>query len=290
MLEDRSYMRAESLRVRWPFTLLLLIVNVAVFALQEINAAYLHFPVGRYLALSNEGLRHGYLWQLLTFQFLHGGGWHLVLNCVGLYFFGRAVEERLGRAAFLKVYLLSGVAGGLFQALLGALLPVHFRMEVLGASAGVYGLIAAATVVEPNAVILLSFIIPVKAKYFLFLAAGISLFYIFVPDSGIAHGAHLGGLMAGYAYVRWGMQAESIFLSRRLRRPLLRPRELIQVRSQRETPWRRAKTQPEDLSPTEFISREVDPILDKISAHGIQSLTPRERQILEKARAKMERR
>ena len=58
----------------------------------------------------------------------------------------------------------------------------------------------------------------------------------------------------------------------------------------KRSPWQRAKQEPADLPPEEFISREVDPILDKISAHGIQSLTARERQILEAARSKMEKR
>jgi hypothetical protein len=72
------------------------------------------------------------------------------------------------------------------------------------------------------------------------------------------------------------------------RRVRSRPRELIKV--PKGAPWQRNKPDPEELPPGEFISREVDPILDKISAHGIQSLTPRERKILEAARAKMERR
>ena len=248
----------------------------------------------KYFALSREGLTQGYLWQPLTFQFLHGGGLHLIFNLMGIYMFGRIVEERLGRAAFLKLYFLSGIMGGLVQATLGALLPGHFGMSVVGASAGVYGLIAAFSVLEPQGVILLMFVLPVRAKYFSLIAAGIALFYIFVPSDsgGIAHAAHLGGLVTGYAYLRWGMMAESFLLERRLRlRPRARPRELMKVNSPKASLWQRPKrAEPDDLPPAEFISREVDPILDKISAQGIQSLTPRERQILEAARAKMEKR
>ena len=115
MLEDRSYMRGEAFRPQGSFTILLLVVNVVVFALQEINAAYFHFPLERYFALSREGLAQGYLWQPLTFQFLHGGGLHLLFNLLGIYMFGRLVEERLGRGAFLKLYFLSGIVGGLVR-------------------------------------------------------------------------------------------------------------------------------------------------------------------------------
>jgi predicted DNA binding protein len=86
------------------------------------------------------------------------------------------------------------------------------------------------------------------------------------------------------------MHAEGFLAQRRSRRVRFRPRELIQVPLGKNTTWQRAKEDFEDLNPEEFISREVDPILDKISAHGMQSLTPREREILQSARSKMEKR
>lgn len=289
MLEDRSYMRQESWRSQWSLTFLLILANVAVFAVQEINKFYLKYPLDYYFALSNKGLSHGYIWQLLTFQFLHADGWHLVFNMLGLFFFGRVVEQRLGKSAFLKIYFLSGTIGGLFQALLGWILPQHFGISVVGASAGVLGLLAASAVLDPNALIFVSFILPIRAKYVLYIVAAVSIFYIFVPNSRIAHAAHLGGLLTGVAYVRWGYLAEDWWADRR-RRSWSRRRELTKVRLPKSAPWGRAKASPEDLPPAEFISREVDPILDKISAHGLQSLTPRERKILEAAREKMERR
>jgi membrane associated rhomboid family serine protease len=289
MLEDRSYMR-DPMRSRWSMTLVLMVLNVAVFAWQEINRAYVHFPLGRYFALSKEGLSDGYVWQLLTFQFLHGGILHLVFNLLGIYFFGRPVEERLGKAGLLKVYFAAGTVGGLLQTLLGAIWAETFGQTVVGASAGVFGLIAAFAMLEPDGVILLFFVLPVRAKYLVVGAAAIALFYILVPvPTGVAHAAHLGGLMAGVVYMRWGAIAESFLRSRRPIRPRLRPRELVKVRSPKS--WLSQKAQAaEELPPEEFISREVDPILEKISAHGIHSLTPKERQILEAARHKMRRR
>lgn len=292
MLDDRSYMQRESWRPRWwSYTVLLMVANVLVFVLQEINFAYIRFDIGRYFALSNEGLSHGYLWQLLTFQFLHDGPWHLAFNMLALYFFGRVVEERLGRATFLKIYFLSGVAGGLLQAGLGWISPQHFGSEVVGASAGVLGLITAATLIEPDSMILLFFVLPVKARYLLYAIAGISVFYIFIPSSGgVAHGAHLGGILGCWAYFHYGPLLSDYFDRRRTRRiARSRSRELINVNFGKPG-WGRKHPAAEDVPPEEFISREVDPILDKISAHGIQSLTPTERKILEEARAKMEKR
>ena len=66
-----------------------------------------------YLGLNWTGLKHGYLWQLLTFQFLHAGPLHLILNSMGLFSFGFAVEQFLGVRRFVWLYLLSGVFGGL---------------------------------------------------------------------------------------------------------------------------------------------------------------------------------
>jgi len=290
MLDDRYYMRQGSSRGRWLLTHWLIAINIVIFALQEVNAFYIGLPVEKYLALSADGLQHGYLWQLVTFQFLHGGFVHVLFNAIGIYFFGRMVEERLGRTALLKVYLLSGIAGGLLQSLLSAVWPQHFGLWVVGASAGVYGLIAAAAVLDPGASILLWFFLPIRTKHFLIFIAAVSVFYILVPNgSHVAHGAHLGGILGALAYMRWGATWEDFIRSRRIGYPRLRPRQLMRARASKAAPWQRER-ESEEIPPEEFISREVDPILDKISEHGMQSLTPRERQILEAARAKMERR
>jgi len=292
MLEDRSYMRDPMFGRNWPAFMILMAANVVVFALQEINRAYIDFPMERYLALSHGGLRHGYLWQLITFQFLHDGLWHLAGNLIGIYFFGRFVEDRLGRTRFLQVYFLSGACGGLLQALLGWPFPHHFGMWVVGASAGVFGLITVFALLDPEGVILLFFFLPMRAKYFAVIAAAITLFYVLVPaETHIAHAAHLGGMLTGLAFVRWDSIVEAFTPVRRLTQSRLRPRELMRVPANGGASWRRSRKEAStDVSATDFISREVDPILDKISKHGIHSLTPREREILEAARAKMEKR
>jgi membrane associated rhomboid family serine protease len=293
MLEDRHYMRSPSFRPQRSGMVMLLIVNVVIFAVQEINAFYVGLPFEKYLALSSHGLLKGYVWQLLTFQFLHADLFHLLFNCLTIFFFGRFVEDALGRRTFFKIYFLSGTLGGLVQVLLGAIWPNHFGLAVMGASAGGLGLLAAFARLDPEQAILIWFVLPVKAKHFLWVAAVIAGFYVLVPArTGIAHAAHLGGILGGWAYVHFAVRKAGWPFSLSKFRPTRpRPRELVRTASSKRPLWQRPKdSAPDDLPPGEFISREVDPILDKISAHGIQSLTERERKILEAARSKMAKR
>ncbi|HEX7618418.1 MAG TPA: rhomboid family intramembrane serine protease, partial [Verrucomicrobiae bacterium] len=116
MLEDRDYMREPAYHEpRVSFTVALLIVNAAVFIVQlaasnSLSGAEIE---DRYFALSLGGLKHGFVWQLLTFQFMHAGWMHLIFNSLAIYFFGRPVETALGRRHFLTLYLASGIIGGL---------------------------------------------------------------------------------------------------------------------------------------------------------------------------------
>src|SRR6266542_4247665 len=112
MLEDRSYMRQSPYQPRWSASLVVVIANAVVFGLQLITPLTSTVGPGfikRFLELSPIGLANGYVWQLLTFQFLHGGSLHLILNCAMLWIFGRPIEDSLGRKTFLKLYFLSGI-------------------------------------------------------------------------------------------------------------------------------------------------------------------------------------
>src|SRR5579863_8907176 len=114
MLEDRDYMRQpEDHTSRVSFTVLLLVVNAAVFLVQLASA---RFPGGMevqndFFALSLGGLQHGYIWQLVTFQFMHENWMHILLNSLAIFFFGRTVETALGSRRFLGIYLTSGIIG-----------------------------------------------------------------------------------------------------------------------------------------------------------------------------------
>lgn len=296
MLENRDYMREpESYGSRtWSATVVLLIVNAVAFVLQY-TVLPLLIPEG-YLALSLEGLKRGFVWQLLTFQFLHSGVLHLLMNCWALFMFGREVEGILGKARFVALYFSSGVVGGLFQALVALIWPNYFDSAVVGASAGVLGVVAAFAMLFPERVLtmLILFVIPVnmRAKYLLLLTLALAALGLSFPHSifggNIAHAAHLGGILTGLAFIR----LREHFQFRSLEwHPfdLNRPKHAWRkVPSLKAHGWPSSKSEgSEEIPSAEFISKEVDPILDKISAHGIQSLTDRERKILDAARHKM---
>src|SRR4051812_41732492 len=118
MLENRDYMRHSSggsWRFRWSATIVLMVVLTVTFAFQCVNDVYVRSLIDNRLALTPEALTSGYVWQFLTFQFLHVGISHLIGNLLGLWFFGRLVESFLGTKKFLTAYFMSGVAGGLLQ-------------------------------------------------------------------------------------------------------------------------------------------------------------------------------
>src|SRR5882762_2901634 len=111
MIDDRDYMRQPEYRdpwfrnFHWSWTIALLLLNAVVFIIQLAASHSLRGSEieGTYFALSLEGLRHGYVWQFLTFQFMHAGWMHLIFNCLAIFFFGRVVETMLGRSRFLAL-------------------------------------------------------------------------------------------------------------------------------------------------------------------------------------------
>jgi membrane associated rhomboid family serine protease len=280
-------MQRPGFQTGMPVTLILLIVNASIFVTQLAAWRWFGFPVDDYFALSLEGLRHGWIWQLITFQFLHAGWLHLILNCWAIYVFGRELEHFLGVRRYLWLYFMSGVFGGLMQTAMGFVLPHHFGGSVVGASAGVFGLVAAYARLFPERplTILLFFIIPVsmRAKFLLLFSGLFALAGILFPGDNIAHAAHLGGMITGIAFVH---SITHLHLRWHRHEWHKLPRPLIRIHSSQ---GHRADDRPPTGSsvPDDYLSKEVDPILDKISAHGIQSLTARERQILESARRKM---
>ena len=299
MLDDRDYMRAPS-RLPWgSWTAILLVVNVAVFIVGGVLSASVRgFSLESYLALSFEGLRHGWLWQPVTYMFLHAGLWHLIGNLIVIFFFGPPIEQELGRSGFLKVYFGSGIGGGLLQVVGALLFPHSLGGAVVGASAGAFGLVAAFATLWPerSLTLLLFFVIPfsLRAKYLLLIEVLLSvlgLVRVFATPAGdgIAHLAHLGGILVGVGVVRWGARLEWpewLHLS-------IKPKPRLRVManaSPRPDSWKAPSTLEAELPATEFMQKEVDPILDKISAQGIQSLTNRERRILEAASARFDKR
>ena len=283
-------------RLRWSWTVLLLIAYAVVFLAEQFFPKS-HFFQGYesmakgtaeffpgYLPLSLEGIQHGYVWQLVTYQFMHAGWLHIFLNSWVIYFFGRELEEVLGGKKFLALMFSSGIVGGIFQVLVASVWPQYFGGSVVGASACGFGLIAAFAMMFPERelTLLLMFVIPVtlRARTLLIGSAVVALAGFSFPKiimPGVAHAAHLGGMAMGWFFVRKILQGDWSRLG-----GALRPAE--------KAGPARPRLEPLEKTPGgDFVESEVDPILDKISAHGIQSLTAREREILEAARKQIRR-
>jgi len=185
-------------------TIGLIAINVFIFL------ADMRLPLSERGALSVNGLRHGHYWQLLTFQFLHANWIHLLLNCWVTFVFARPIEKFLGPLRLIVMYLVSGVAGGALQIVAWLLTRDIFPHEVVGASAGVFGLVAAFTYLFPDArmTLLLFFVIPVRmtANRMLTVVSIITVLGLVFPNwllgTNVAHAAHLGGLITGLIFIR----------------------------------------------------------------------------------------
>lgn len=255
-----------------PWVKRLLVVNAVVFLLIWTTVLPFAWAV-EFLAFKPGDLLEK-PWTVITYMFVHGGFWHLFFNLLAIFFFGRPLEEHWGSSEFIRYYLVCGAGGVLFSFFLG-------NHTVFGASAAAYGLLLAFALNWPNAPIYVWFILPVKAKYLaLFLGLADLLAGLAGRPDGIAHFAHVGGLVAGFLYLRrpWRAALGSRGLRRRLRRQKLIPipgRESEASSSSQADSGRRRSDLDRDLWD------EVDRVLDKIAASGIESLTQEERHFLD---------
>lgn len=284
-IADRDYYREPTrsgfLSRLTPVVKWLLLANVAIFLID-----YLVLP----LALGTQpdedvpllvswgafsipgailGLR---VWEFLSFQFLHDSLGHLLANSLGLFFFGPWAERWWGSRRFLVFYLLSGCGGAAFFALLSWLgvIPGGMEAHLIGASAGIYGIFTAVAVIAPNLRVML-LIPPIELSMrqlaMAALAISVGVIVIGFKNQG-GEAGHLGGAIAGFLLMRFpgvlGMVRGSGGI-----RPSERPRHEPKLRPRSRF--------------SESIDSEVDLILDKISREGFQSLTPAEREILDRA-------
>ena len=134
-------------------------------------------------------------WTLVTYIFLHTGLWHLFFNMFVLFFFGPALEKRIGNKMFLEVFFTAGVLSALGFAFLSKPIFDISPGLMVGASGAIYGVFAALTVLEPDLLVYVYFV-PMKLKYALLLFALFDILMVNFPDT-IAHTAHLSGLFIG---------------------------------------------------------------------------------------------
>ena len=170
-----------------------------------------------------------YFWQLFTYQFLHGGLFHLLFNMLALWMFGCDLERRWGSNFFLRYYFVSVVGGGILNTLL---VPGQVAPSI-GASAGIYGILLAYGLIYPNRIVYFYFLFPIKMKYFVWIIGGIAFYSsLTAGQSGIAHLAHLGGMGFGYLYLRGGNPWDrfKLYLDQRRLARLKRRFQVIQGR------------------------------------------------------------
>jgi len=190
-----------------PVTLALIVANVAMFFLQQ-AAPGLIYPLALWpWGAGAAGAPGFWPWQLVTYSFLHGGMLHLAFNMFALYMFGGAIEQVFGTRRYLTYYFVCVVSAALTQLVVMALANEIY--PTVGASGGVFGLLLAYGIYFPNnRVFFLLIPFPIKARVFVFIYAAIELFLgVTGTQEGVAHFAHLGGLIGGalmLAYWRRG--------------------------------------------------------------------------------------
>lgn len=219
------------------------------------------------------------LWEFVTFQFLHGSVGHVFANSIGLYFFGPWMERHWGRWRFLAFYLLCGAAGAMFYTLLAfaGVFPAEQTTPLVGASAGVYGILVGVAMVAPN--LRVALLIPPIELSMRQLAIGVLLIAVVmvVLPVGFNRGGeagHLGGAILGFLLMRYpGLLEWARAGSPGVEIPV--PKAFQRRRHE-------AKIKPRTTVDFERNSA-VDAILDKISREGFQSLTEEERGILLRA-------
>lgn len=144
------------------------------------------------------------LWQVATYAWLHdlNGLSHVLFNCLGLFFLGTSLERRWGGKTFLKFFVLSGVIAGVFSVLVGLFLPSTFGAPIVGASGALFGIIAAYSILFPDAHILLMFVIPVRSRYLVWIAIGVDIVLFFaLPQNNTAIQTHIGGAIGGWLLI-----------------------------------------------------------------------------------------
>lgn len=238
--------------VRW-----LLILNVGIFLLQM---AFLDRYVHLLGLVPADFLGRGYLWQIVTYMFLHGNFLHILFNMLFLWMMGSEIERYWGSREFLKYYLITGCGAGLVN----VIVQPGLTIPTIGASGAIFGLIIAFAMAFPDREILLYFFIRMKAKHFAVLVCGLEILaLLLMPRAPIARFAHLGGLLVGYLYLK---RERLVYL---IKRKLGTARSRVMEAQMERERARQSK-----------IRREMDRILDKINSQGIGALSERERAFL----------
>jgi len=244
--------------VKW-----LLIINIGVFFIEALLFGLFNKGAVNYFVQYGSvfPLTFGMtvqVWRLITYQFLHADTTHLLYNMIVLYFFGPMLERDFGSRRFLIFYLVCGMTGGIvYPVLVG--IGLLGAAPMVGASGAIFGVIVAAAVLYPKTRVLLAFVIPVSLAVIAGLFIGISVLKFLRGENAGGECAHLTGALCGFLYVKG------------------RPWFEARMTKQKTGAWERR------IQHERQFQAEVDRILDKVHASGINSLTRREKTILREA-------
>jgi membrane associated rhomboid family serine protease len=223
----------------------LLIANVVVFLLQWVTQGTRLDEVFNLLALQPIAVvRLFFVWQLVTYMFLHGGVWHIVFNMLALWMFGRELESTWGTQRFLQFYFFCGIGAGAFVVLANYLFGDP-RVSTIGASGAIYGVLIASAILWPDRIIYFNFLFPIKMKWFVAIVGAIAFLGSFNPHSGVSDVAHLSGMLFGWVFLKLprvhGFHPFAAVRERYRARKLARAKRKFQVylRKQRsdQDPW-----------------------------------------------------
>lgn len=239
----------------------LIVANAAIFIIQQL----FHNQIISWFGLiPREIYTKFYLWELVSYMFLHGDILHIIFNMFILWMFGCEVERYWGFRDFMKYFFICGIGGGLFHVILHA----SSIIPVIGASGAVYGILAAFAVLFPDRPIMFfPFPIVIKAKYLVLIFIGISLLFgIWGSQNRIAHFAHLGGMIVGFIYLKFGRNIN--VLGEFIKKKNTERKMLFLAKKRRKL---------------QQLRNEVDAILDKINEVGYENLTEKEKKTLKEA-------
>ena len=287
----------------------LLIINGVVFFLQLLmdNLTFNGYPawyiLNRWFALNpisgSDATGHPFnfqVWQLVTYQFMHGGFSHIFFNMFALWMFGASIEDVMGSKKFLIFYLLAGISAGLFHLFLSPLLNGAPAVTI-GASGAIYGVLIAFAMYFPDSLIFLYFLIPIKAKYFIGFMVVIEFLAVDSAASNVAHLAHLGGALFAFLYIMFDKNSY-VSLKNSFRK--INYQKTNSGKSIFDNFSFGSKGKEKNVEDAKFYDinkdsdieisqNEIDAILDKISQSGYQNLTEKEKKVLFEASKKMNR-
>ncbi len=244
-------------------------------------------------SLTPQLVLEGFFWQLFTYQFLHGGLLHFLVNMFTLWMIGPELEQKWSTRFFIKYYFICATGAGLFIFTMPIILDQSLIIPTLGASGAIFGLLLAYAVYWPNRMILIWFIIPVKVKYFVIIIGFISLLLTFQSSGagGISHIGHMGGLITGYIYLMYKIPQlieGSFKIDNTKRRPRADALKKILVKYQEYKKKKKWLSQQENIHDEMHMEEKVDELLEKISKRGWKALSAKEKDFLKKASKRMD--